>query len=270
MSTYVYDIVFVVSYDNVHTQLWTVELLRLLSIDLVGYQQPQHSQGQWPTPVSLDTESLQESPQQWLPVRLTRPGDLYQLVNVHEFLTDLCNWHYCSPTQLWIVALLPLFPMHLQKHPLLIQPTKGQWPTPVTLGMKSSMESPQQRLPVRITETGDLYQLVQVWFRDFFNFRIVHHNYVHAVVDCGDPPTIPNGSPGTPTSSAFGGTVSYTCNDRSRMSGSATVSCEASGSWSTKPTCSGLWNIIIIVTCMIVNSHLQRPSNWKRWHRLWS
>ena len=76
------------------------------------------------------------------------------------------------------------------------------------------------------------------------NFRIVHHNYVHAVVDCGDPPTIPNGSPGTPTSTAFGGTVSYTCNDRSRMLGSATVSCEASGSWSTRPTCSGLWNII--------------------------
>ena len=33
-------------HDNVHKQLWTVVLLRLLSMDLLGYQQPQHSQGQ--------------------------------------------------------------------------------------------------------------------------------------------------------------------------------------------------------------------------------
>ncbi len=30
----------------IYTQLWTVALLRLLSMDLLGYQQPQHSQGQ--------------------------------------------------------------------------------------------------------------------------------------------------------------------------------------------------------------------------------
>ncbi len=36
----------VVPHDSVHTQLWTVELLRLLPMDLLGYQQPQHSQGQ--------------------------------------------------------------------------------------------------------------------------------------------------------------------------------------------------------------------------------
>ncbi len=29
-----------------HTQLWTVGLLRLLPMDLLGHQQPQHSQGQ--------------------------------------------------------------------------------------------------------------------------------------------------------------------------------------------------------------------------------
>ncbi len=34
------------SHDTVHTQLWTVVLLCLLSMDLLGYQQPQHSQGQ--------------------------------------------------------------------------------------------------------------------------------------------------------------------------------------------------------------------------------
>ncbi|XP_064386669.1 sushi, von Willebrand factor type A, EGF and pentraxin domain-containing protein 1-like [Halichondria panicea] len=63
------------------------------------------------------------------------------------------------------------------------------------------------------------------------------------IVDCGDPPTIPNGSPGTPTRTAFGGTVSYTCNNRYHMmSESATVTCEASGSWSTRPTCSAICN----------------------------
>ncbi len=245
-----YIIVLVISHDNVHTQLWTVRLLCLLPMDLLGYQQPQHSQGQWPTPVSLDTESLQGSPQQRLPVWLIGCGDLYQLVNVHEFLPYLCiDIIVHPPTQLWIVALFPPLPMYLLAHPPLIQPTKGQWPTPVSVVMKSPMGSPQQRLPVRIMENGDLYQLVQVWFRDFYNFRFVHHNYVHAVVDCGLPPTILNGSPGTPTSTTFGGTVSYTCNNRYHMmSGSTTVTCDASGSWSTRPTCSGsdLWTYAII------------------------
>ncbi len=36
----------VMSNDYVHTQLCTVSLLRLLPMDLMGYQQPQHSQGQ--------------------------------------------------------------------------------------------------------------------------------------------------------------------------------------------------------------------------------
>ena len=35
----------IISHDNVHTQLWTVTLLGLLPMDLLGYQQPQHSQG---------------------------------------------------------------------------------------------------------------------------------------------------------------------------------------------------------------------------------
>ncbi|XP_064386509.1 CUB and sushi domain-containing protein 1-like isoform X1 [Halichondria panicea] len=70
------------------------------------------------------------------------------------------------------------------------------------------------------------------------------------VVDCGPPPTIPNGSPGTPTSTTFEGTVSYTCNNRYRMSGSATVTCEASGSWSTKPTCSAAVTAMVCTDLM--------------------
>ena len=60
-------------------------------------------------------------------------------------------------------------------------------------------------------------------------------------VDCGSPPSITNGSPGTPTSTTFGGTVTYTCiNSGYILSGSATVACLASGSWSTRPTCTGM------------------------------
>ena len=70
-------------------------------------------------------------------------------------------------------------------------------------------------------------------------FTILSTTYT--VVDCGEPLTIPNGSPETPTITTFGGTVYYTCNVRFLISGSATVTCEASGSWSKRPTCSGEW-----------------------------
>ena len=58
-------------------------------------------------------------------------------------------------------------------------------------------------------------------------------------LDCGTPPTITNGSPGTPDMTAFGGMVNYTCTSGYILSGSATVSCLASGGWSTRPTCTG-------------------------------
>ena len=70
---------------------------------------------------------------------------------------------------------------------------------------------------------------------------LVHNNdcIQRIVVDCGSPPTIPNGSPGTPTSTTFGGRVSYTCKNRYHVLGLATVTCEASRNWSTRPTCLG-------------------------------
>ena len=58
-----------------------------------------------------------------------------------------------------------------------------------------------------------------------------------SVVDCGPPPTITNGSPGTPTSTTFGGTVTYTCDNGFTLSGSAMITCLAAGSWSTPPSC---------------------------------
>ena len=58
------------------------------------------------------------------------------------------------------------------------------------------------------------------------------------VVDCGVPPSVPNASPGQPSSTMYQGTVTYTC-DTGVLVGGATVTCEASGDWSTPPTCLG-------------------------------
>ena len=59
------------------------------------------------------------------------------------------------------------------------------------------------------------------------------------VVDCGSPPNITNGSPGTPDMTTFGGNVTYNCDNGYDLSGTATVSCLSSGSWSTRPNCTG-------------------------------
>ena len=55
-------------------------------------------------------------------------------------------------------------------------------------------------------------------------------------VNCGQPPSITNGSPGTPTRTTFEGTVIYSCNSGYTPE-STTVTCLASGSWSTRPVC---------------------------------
>ncbi len=64
------------------------------------------------------------------------------------------------------------------------------------------------------------------------------YNYVSTSVagPCGDPPTIPNGSR-TFTGTTFGETATYTCDNGYQLSGSSTVTCQASGSWSPAPTC---------------------------------
>ena len=58
-------------------------------------------------------------------------------------------------------------------------------------------------------------------------------------VSCGDPPTNIIGSHDVPTMTTFGGTVTYTCVDGYTLFGTATVTCEANGEWSTPPTCTG-------------------------------
>ena len=63
--------------------------------------------------------------------------------------------------------------------------------------------------------------------------------YYNTTIGCGPPHSVTNGTPGTPTSTTFGGIVTYTCDSGYSLSGSATVTCMSGGSWGTRPTCTG-------------------------------
>ncbi len=154
----------------IYSQLWIVVPHPPLSMDLLEHQPAQPTCRQWPTPVTLGMRSPLESPQQWLPVWLVGCGSLYQLVHVCEVdVTDNTALTVYSPTQLWIVAPHPPFWIDLLEHPP-AQPTKGQWPTPVSVGLKSPMESPW--LPVWLVGPGDLYQLVNVCIKYLYSLHL--------------------------------------------------------------------------------------------------
>ena len=53
------------------------------------------------------------------------------------------------------------------------------------------------------------------------------------VISCGNPPVIPNGSR-TFTGTTRGDTATYTCDNEL---GSVIVTCQATGTWDTAPTC---------------------------------
>ncbi|XP_064386504.1 sushi, von Willebrand factor type A, EGF and pentraxin domain-containing protein 1-like [Halichondria panicea] len=59
-------------------------------------------------------------------------------------------------------------------------------------------------------------------------------------VSCGSPPTITNGMMISSTGTTFGETATYTCSTGYQRSGSATITCQASGSWSTAPVCTAI------------------------------
>ena len=59
-------------------------------------------------------------------------------------------------------------------------------------------------------------------------------------LDCGTPPAVTNGSPGAPDMTTFGGTVTYTCDNGFTLSGSAMITCLATGMWDTPPSCTGV------------------------------
>ena len=63
--------------------------------------------------------------------------------------------------------------------------------------------------------------------------------YSFAVVDCNMPPTINDGSRMF-TTTTYQSTATYSCNNGYILTGSPTVTCLASGSWSTRPTCTGM------------------------------
>ncbi len=153
--------------------------LSLSLMALLAHPPTQCSMEWWPTPVSLGMRSPMESPQQWLPVWLVGCGRLYQLVHVCYCNVYVQNTNHTNIllTQLWIVAPLPLVPMHLLEHPP-AQLLEGQWPTPVTLGTGSLEETSQQRLPVWLVECGRLYQLVHVCYIVMCMFRIPTQYYL--------------------------------------------------------------------------------------------
>ena len=64
--------------------------------------------------------------------------------------------------------------------------------------------------------------------------------YMYSAVDCGTPPVLTNGSPGTPDKTTLGGMVTYTCDSGYAISTGATmttVSCLATGMWGTPAAC---------------------------------
>ncbi len=106
--------------------------------------------------------------------------------------------------------------------------------------MRSPLESPW--LPVWLVGPGDLYQFVHVCEVDTVtdNSYCIDCVLTHSVVDCG-PPSIGNGSPGTPTRTTYLGTVTYTCDSGYEVSTGVTTAmatCLASGTWDPVPTCS--------------------------------
>ncbi len=120
----------------------------------------------------------------------------------------------------------------------------------MTLDTRSPLESLQQWLPVWLIGCGRLYQLVHVCYSGVYYVQsTITILFTHSAVDCGIPPSVSNGSPGAPSpDTTLGGMVTYTCNT-GVLVGGATVTCEASGYWSTTPTCLG--ERMLLMQCAI-------------------
>ena len=62
---------------------------------------------------------------------------------------------------------------------------------------------------------------------------------IYTVILCGNPPDIDNGMVVSSTGTTFGETATYSCSTGYQLLGSATVTCQDTGSWSTLPSCIG-------------------------------
>jgi hypothetical protein len=56
-------------------------------------------------------------------------------------------------------------------------------------------------------------------------------------VECGPPPTVENATVSPSTAGTYNSTATYTCNTNSTLSGSRTITCQASGFWTARPMC---------------------------------
>ena len=80
---------------------------------------------------------------------------------------------------------------------------------------------------------------VKVRIYSFYSSVLMHVLISTPSVSCGSPPSIPNGSPGTPTSTMVGGTVTYSCDPGYIMMDSTNnlVTCLSTEEWSALPSC---------------------------------
>ncbi|XP_064386156.1 uncharacterized protein LOC135334774 isoform X2 [Halichondria panicea] len=73
------------------------------------------------------------------------------------------------------------------------------------------------------------------------------------IVSCGNPPIIISGMMTSSTGTTFGAMATYTCNTGYQRSGSATITCQASGSWSTAPVCTALCDDLIVLANGVIS-----------------
>ena len=112
------------------------------------------------------------------------------------------------------------------------------------MGMRSPLESPQQRLPVWLVGPGDLYQLVWVNHGIITVVHVIYFCLYFIVVDCG-PLTINNGAVDTSSGTTFMMIATYTCNTGYNFIGDMTRRCQANTMWSlSAPTCDGMPRVV--------------------------
>lgn len=59
-------------------------------------------------------------------------------------------------------------------------------------------------------------------------------------VSCGNPPAVANATVSPTGAGSYNSTASYTCNSGYMLSGTATITCQLSGSWTSRPSCTAL------------------------------
>ena len=83
----------------------------------------------------------------------------------------------------------------------------------------------------------------------------------NAEVLCGQAPTIANATHGSVGNLSYGNSVTYTCAKGFEMTGSATIFCQADGTWTQKPICSGMSFAIYDFTMLLSNEIYRIKAN---------